>query len=59
MDIAGISSALSQASANLQVNVALTKIGLDMVEETANTMSDMMRTVSIDTNIGSRLDIKL
>ena len=61
MDIAALSMALSQMNVGTQVGVAVTKLSMDMGEQTGQAMADMLKSMelSVNPNLGSNINIKL
>lgn len=61
MDIAALSIAMSQMNLGQQVGIAVTKMAMDTSEQSAQMMTDMMKTMELSVNphVGSKIDIKL
>ncbi|OAA83198.1 YjfB family protein [Clostridium ljungdahlii] len=56
MDIAALSVAMSQSSAQQSAGIALTKIAMDSGKESAVNMTEMLSNSAVDPNLGSHLD---
>ncbi|MCT4596780.1 MAG: YjfB family protein [Vallitalea sp.] len=63
MDIAAMSTALSQSNIMAQASVSVAKIGMDMVKQQGQAMTKLMESTALETtinsHIGSNIDIKL
>lgn len=58
MDIAEISTAMSQANILNAVNTAVLDMSLDMAETTSDNLTKMME-LSVNPNIGSNIDVSI
>lgn len=56
MDIAALSMVMSQSRVQQDAGIAVMKMAMDTGKETATQMTDMMKSVSVDTNVGQNLD---
>lgn len=61
MDITALSMMMNQQSLGVQVGMAVTKMAMDTSEQTAQFMSDMLKTMELSVNphIGSQIDIRI
>lgn len=59
MDIGALSMVLSQSKAQTAAGIALMKKAMDTGNETATQMTEMMKNVAVDPNLGQHLDIKV
>lgn len=58
MDIAALSTCLSQGKIMSQVNVSLSKMGMDLAKQQGQALTKLMES-SVDPHIGANIDIKL
>lgn len=58
MDIAALSVAMSDYSVKQSAGIAITKIAMNASEQNAVNVRDMMSSISVDPNLGSKLDVK-
>lgn len=58
MDIGALSMAMSQNSVATQVGMAVTKMSMDNGETIAQGMTDMMKNMAVDPNLGRVLDVR-
>ena len=58
MDIAALSTSLSQGKIMSQVNVSLSKMGMDLAKQQEQALTKLME-ASVDPHIGANIDIKL
>lgn len=56
MDIASLSVVMSQASVQNQVGIALTKMTMNNMENTAESLNQMMGAVAVNPNLGRNID---
>jgi hypothetical protein len=56
MDIAALSMAMSQSRVQESASIAL-KMAMDTGKETATQMTDMMKIVVVNPNLGQNLDV--
>lgn len=61
MDIAALSTAMSQQNLGMQVGVAVTKLAMDANEQSGQVMAEMLKGMeqSVNPNVGSNIDIRL
>lgn len=61
MDIAQLSTAIAMQNTNLKVDIAVMKMGKDVVEQNGAGMVEMMKQLelSIHPHIGSNIDVTL
>jgi hypothetical protein len=57
MDIAALSVAMSQAQAQTTASMSVMKLAMNTGVENANQMTDMMKNVSLDPNLGQHIDV--
>lgn len=57
MDIAALSMSMSQSSVKGQVGIALMKITMNSNETMASQMTEMMKSASVDPNLGKVIDV--
>lgn len=58
MDIGALSMIMSQARVQQSAGVAVMKIAMDTGKEAATQMTEMMKNVAVDTNVGQHLDAR-
>lgn len=58
MDIGALSMIMSQARVQQSAGVAVMKIAMDTGKEAATQMTEMMKNVAVDTNVGQHLDTR-
>jgi hypothetical protein len=56
MDIAALSMVMSQSRVQESASIAVMKMAMDTGKETATQMTDMMKNVSVDPNLGQHFD---
>ncbi|NNU76048.1 YjfB family protein [Clostridium estertheticum] len=56
MDIAALSMVMSQARVQQDAGIAVMKMAMDTGKENATQMTDMMKNVAVETNVGQNLD---
>ncbi|MCT4686254.1 YjfB family protein [Vallitalea sp.] len=63
MDIATLSTSLSQGKIMSQVNISLSKMGMDMVKQQGQALNQLIQSASLETSvnphIGANIDIRL
>ncbi len=59
MDIAALSTAMSQSKAQEAAGIAVMKMAMDNGEENAQQMTEMMKNISLDPNLGNNVDIRI
>jgi hypothetical protein len=57
MDIAALSVAMSQAQAQTAASMSVMKLALNTGVENATQMTDMMKNMSLEPNLGKHIDI--
>lgn len=58
MDIAALSMAMSQSRVQESAGIAVMKMAMNIGKETSNQMTEMMKNVVVDPNLGQHLDIR-
>jgi hypothetical protein len=56
MDIGALSMIMSQSGVQESAGIAVMKMAIDTGKETATQMTEMMKNVAVDTNVGQHLD---
>ena len=56
MDIAALSMVMSQANVQQYAGIAVMKMAMDTGKENASQMTDMIKNIAVDTNVGQNLD---
>lgn len=59
MDIAALSMAMSQSRVKESAGIAVMKMAMNTGKETAVQMTEMMKNVAVDPNLGQRLDTRV
>ncbi|MBE6049179.1 MAG: putative motility protein [Clostridium sp.] len=59
MDIAGLSVVMSQYSVQSQVGVALTKMTMENMKNTASNLNEMMGSIAVNPNVGKVIDVSV
>jgi hypothetical protein len=57
MDIAELSMVMSQSSVQQSAGIAVMKMAMDTGKETATQMTEMIKNVAVDPNLGSHIDV--
>ncbi|HZK54559.1 MAG TPA: YjfB family protein [Desulfosporosinus sp.] len=57
MDIAALSMILSQSRVQQSASLAVMKLAMDTGKETATQTTEMIRTISVNPNLGNNLDV--
>ena len=57
MDIGAISMVMSQARVQQSAGIAVMKMAMNTGKENATTITDMVKNISVDPNVGQNLDI--
>lgn len=57
MDIGALSMNMSQASLASAVSLAVTKLQMNTIDQAAAGMQEMMATMAVDPNVGTKLDV--
>ena len=58
MDIGALSMVMSQSRVQESAGIAVMKMALDTGKESATQMTEMMKNVAVDTNLGQHLDAR-
>lgn len=58
MDIAALSMVMSQSRVQESAGISVMKMAMDTGKETATQMTEMMKNVAVDTNLGQHLDAR-
>lgn len=56
MDIAALSMVMSQSKVKESAGISVMKIAMDTNKQTGNQMTEMMKNIAVDTNVGQNLD---
>ncbi len=56
MDIGALSMIMSQSRVQQSAGIAVMKMAMDTGKENATQMTEMMKNVAVDTNVGQNLD---
>jgi len=56
MDIGALSMVMSQAKVQQSAGIAVMKIAMETGKQTATQITDMMKNVEVDPNVGQNLD---
>jgi hypothetical protein len=59
MDIAQLSMVMSQSRAQQSAGIAVMKMAMDTGKENATQMTEMIKNVAVDPNLGSRIDVSV
>jgi len=59
MDIAMLSMVMSQANAQAAVGIGVMKMAMDTGKENATQMTEMIKNVAVDPNLGSHIDVSV
>lgn len=57
MDIAAVSMVMSQSRVKESAGIEVMKMALDTGKESATQMTEMIRNISVDPNLGQHLDV--
>ncbi|WP_123053473.1 YjfB family protein [Clostridium sp. JN-1] len=57
MDIASLSMVMSQSKVQTAASIAVMKKAMDTNKENAAQMTEMMRNVAVDPNLGNHIDV--
>ena len=57
MDIAQLSMIMSQSRVQQSAGIAVMKMAMDTGKETATQMTEMIKNVEVDTNLGNHIDV--
>ena len=58
MDIAALSMVMSQANVQQNAGIAVMKMAMDTGKENASQMTDMIKNIAVDPNVGQNLDTR-
>ena len=59
MDIAAMSIGMHQASLQSVVSISVMKMAMDTGKETATQMTEMIKNVAVDSNLGNHIDVSV
>jgi hypothetical protein len=59
MDIAALSMAMSQSNVQTQASIAVMKMAMDTNQEAGTQMTEMMKDVAVDPNLGFFIDVRI
>ncbi|RQN12310.1 putative motility protein [Clostridium butyricum] len=59
MDIGALSMVMSQSKVQESACISVMKMAMDTGKETATKMTEMMKNVAVDPNLGRHLDVKV
>jgi hypothetical protein len=59
MDIAALSMVMSQSKAQTAASIAVMKKAMDTGKENATQMTEMIKNVAVDPNLGSHIDVSV
>lgn len=59
MDIEALSMVMSQSKVQESAGIAVMKIAMDTGKETATQITEMMKNIAVDPNVGQHLDIRV
>lgn len=59
MDIAELSMVMSQSNAQQSAGIAVMKMAMDIGKENATQMTDMIKNVAVDHNLGNHIDVSV
>ena len=57
MDIAELSMVMSQSRVQQSAGIAVMKMAMDTGKETATQMTEMIKNVAVDPNLGNHIDV--
>lgn len=58
MDIGALSMIMSQSRVQQSAGIAVMKMAMDTGKETATQITEIMKNVAVDTNVGQNLDTR-
>ncbi|RQN12309.1 putative motility protein [Clostridium butyricum] len=58
MDIASLSMVMSQSRVQQSAGISVMKLAMDTGKETATQMTEMMKNIAVDPNLGQHLDVR-
>lgn len=59
MDIGALSMVMSQSRVQELAGISVMKMAMETGKETATQMTEMMKSVAVDPNLGRHLDVKV
>lgn len=59
MDIAALSMAMSQSRVQEAASISVIKMAMDTGKETATQMTEMMKSLAVEPNLGNYLDVRV
>ncbi|GEQ20115.1 hypothetical protein CBU02nite_06210 [Clostridium butyricum] len=59
MDIAALSMIMSQSRVQQSAGIAVMKMAMDTGKETATQMTEMIKNVAVDPNLGNHIDVSV
>ena len=59
MDIAELSMVMSQSRVQQSAGIAVMKMAMDTGKETATQMTEMIKNVAVDSNLGNHIDVSV
>lgn len=59
MDIAALSMVMSHSRVQKSAGIVVMKMSMDTYKETASQMTEMMKNVAVDPNVGQHLDVRV
>ncbi|MCE5220768.1 MAG: YjfB family protein [Clostridium sp.] len=59
MDIAVLSMIMSQSRVQQDAGIAVMKMAMDTGKENANQMTEMIKNVALDPNLGNHIDVSV
>ena len=58
MDIGALSMVMSQARVQQSIGIEVMKVAMNTGKENATQMTEMMKNIAVDTNVGQNLDTR-
>ena len=58
MDIGALSMIMSQSRVQQSAGIAVMKMAMDTGKENTTQMTEMMKSIAVDTNVGQNLDVR-
>ncbi|MCB2308794.1 YjfB family protein [Clostridium estertheticum] len=58
MDVGAISMVMSQSNVQQDAGIAVMKMAMNTGKQNATQITEMMKNVAIDTNVGQNLDVR-
>lgn len=59
MGIAELSMVMSQSRAQVSASIAVSKMAMDVNKETGTQMTEMMKNVAVNPNLGNHIDVSV